>query len=217
MPSRQMATRPRMPFDIKWFSMLTPVCLPLTVKHIPSIQGYYDMFSFVDPAKAPNQGRDCGCFPSAGLSAPTGRIPDRRMSEFRWCMGISDDKIPRCGARRSAIGKALREDGVPMKAINEYRMHYLVYWVSWLAQQFRDIFSLSQEVAVGVYGFSHYSYRLLGEYAVPSTRRLQSWLPRYATWEINDVYGYHNASAAIKRRHTAHYPTQRLCVPFELP
>ncbi len=89
------------------------------------------------------------------------------MSEFRWCMGISDDKIPRCGARRryagllctiqvstSAIGKALREDGVPMKAINEYRMHYLVYWVSWLAQQFRDIFSLSQEVAVGVYGFS---------------------------------------------------------------
>ncbi len=27
----------------------------------------------------------------------------------------------------NAIGKALREDGVP-KSINEYHMHYLVYW-----------------------------------------------------------------------------------------
>ncbi len=54
----------------RWSSMVFSGYLPLTVKHVPSNEGSYDMFSFVDPAKAPNQGRDCGCFPSVGLSAP---------------------------------------------------------------------------------------------------------------------------------------------------
>ncbi|KAF9008542.1 hypothetical protein BDZ89DRAFT_1078965 [Hymenopellis radicata] len=94
----------------------------------------------------------------------------------------------------SAIAKAMREDdGVPIKNNHWHRMQYQnsftgFDFVSWLVREFRDVSSRSQGVEVGVRlqheGFfldGHYFYRLIGEYAVPSTPRLQSWLPRYDT------------------------------------
>ncbi|KAH8829331.1 hypothetical protein DL96DRAFT_1814564 [Flagelloscypha sp. PMI_526] len=104
-----------------------------------------------------------------------------------------------------SIAKAMHEpDGVPIK---HYQWHHMQYsnaftgfdFVSWLVREFQDVSSRAQAVEVGVrlqeqglfehcrgqHSFldGHYFYRLLGEFAVPTTPKARWFTYRRSTDE----------------------------------
>ncbi|EIN07073.1 hypothetical protein PUNSTDRAFT_114572 [Punctularia strigosozonata HHB-11173 SS5] len=120
----------------------------------------------------------------------------------------------------SSIAKAMREeDGVQIK---DYRWHSNVYkesftgwdFVSWLVREFRDVSTREQGAEWGVklmqqglfdhcrgkHGFldGHYYYRLVGEYAVPSTPKTGWFRSRHP--EDSNVRSGHYPSGVANPR-----------------